>query len=1406
MLYACSTNVISLNPDTNQQKFFFGHTATVTVMALSPDDLILATCQEGKDPVIRLWEVASGECVAMLAGHGSDLVCIDFDRLGQRLIAVGKEDKGAGKNFFNLLVMWDISAVLRGGRAHKVVEQSFEPSLFKVRFTPFEEARLVSCGHGNINLWRIKRVRERFELRRMMLQLGTHGTQTFLDLAFEGSLGSADLLSRKIYASTASGLVYQINYTNQTVDQIYRLHDAAINALVVTDGFCVTGSADRFLRVWPLDFSDYFLEAEHAAPVSSLSVSADCLRVAIGTANGTVGVMDVPSHGYRTVVRSHESIVLALAMDPHNREFTTTAADGTIRTWDLDSYDQLYEFLAPGEFARSVVYHPRLYVIACGFENGSTRVFDIGSTTQLQEYRQHQGMVVSLVYTPDGSKLFSAGADGLICVYDAVRNYQPVKTVVSAHAGDNMFLSVSANGRLLASLGVGGASALLFNTENMDKVMEVGANGRTLKLLQFAPLSNELFAITHDCRLHRYDLDTGELANESTGLHLDSINTMDWSENGKFLLTGGHDGLLKMWAVGHNGPHLKRCQSFIGHPSTITRALFSPDKKQAVSVGAGFGIMVWDLMVDTNEDVSEFVDRLIDARVAEQQRQEHHSERSETPPPQLPVPSASQQVSSLLESFRDRMAAPEWDSESDIGRDLLDKAFGGAEPSPLVRVRERAAALDLSMTPTHAGAAIGISLDSSAGGVYHSVASTTTGERASDRARPGARREAPAERLPAKHYMFRRGTCPRAERKYVASEDEAGLRMARITGCATEAHDALVWHPSTGYFAAAVGSTVVVEDLETREQKLLLAHEVDVSTLALDDAGALLASASGCADGPQGSDAWAPVFVWDCARGTIFRRLDYHQRGVQALAWSPCSKYLLSVGNVHDGKLVVWDVAASAVVVATELAAPVHAASFCGGPSEFVTAGHQKVTFWLKTDDGKLHMQDMSAPNEEVGAHYTCLDMSAGCTALFVGSDSGGVSQWEVNAERNACTSVWQTMQGELSIIKCLGDKLVTCGEFPHIRIWGANLAGGTVEGSGQWAVVRDIMLDGPVHSLSMDAGGAEGVAATTTGGVFHLGSPGVPPAKLGGGHAAEITGMVCSDSGELLASCSADGTVVLWAVDGMQHIKQWRAVEGGAGCCCVAFAPSGRLLAAGYADGVVRQMDVSGREGPGTSKDAILTHAHGLGAAGHAITALEYTGGSEHIFCGTEDGAVKVITVATGDVRDASAVAADGCSVCSLQCAPDQSDVWLTTFSDGSLVVFRFDMTSGQAHPLARHAFQHQGPLLAAFSATQPSTIVCCGAAVGRGMHFFSLTERVVSRAPAEMDQVATSLAVSPGGYLVTLGTAERLVKVVDFEEGTFQDFTGHSDGVGALAFAPSGTQLFTSANTEIIAWDVCV
>jgi WD repeat-containing protein 90 len=1257
IIYSCSTNVICMNPDSNQQRFFLGHTEKVVVMALGPNDSMLATCQEGKKPTIRLWDVATGECVAMLNAHGSDVHCIDFNRQGTCIVAVGKEDKGAAKNFINLVVIWDISQVTKGGKAVKIVEQQFEPSLIKILYTPFEEGHLVSCGADNIHLWRIKKVRDKYELRRIVLPLGPHGNQTFLDLAFEGSLGSVDIMARKVYACTASGLVYQINYTNRVVDQIYRLHDGSINALVVTDGFCVTGSSDRFLRVWPLDFSDYFLEAEHAAHVNALSVSGDCLRIAIGTNNGTVGVMDVATHGYRTVVRSHESIVLALAMDPHNREFTTTASDGTIRIWDLDSYDQLYEFLAPGECAKCVVYHPHSYVMACGFENGAVRVFDIGTTSQLHEYRQHQARVVSLAFSQDGAKLFSAGEDGLICVYDALRNYQPIKTVVSAHAGDKIDLSLAPSGKLLASIGIASGSIVILNADTMDKVLEIPAQGRSLKLVQFAPIQNEVYAITQDCRLHRYCLNTGELAYESSPLHLDVINAMSISDNGRFLLTGGNEGLLKLWLLGKNGPHEKRCQSFIGHPSTITAAMFSPDKRQVVSVGSGYGILVWDVHVDASEDISEYVDRLIDERThAEQQRVEEQAEGAETPPPRLPIPATSQAVSEMIDAFRQRLRADDLESEEMFeGLDPAAAHALGREPSPLVRVRERAMGLDLSLTPTQASQTDLI--DAPSRQADRNVAPLN--------AQPLNALATHQEALPLKHYVFRRVPARRAERKYVASEDEAGLRAVRMVGSNTQSHDALVWHAASGYFATAIASTIVVEDLLTREQTLLSGHEDEISTLSLNPDGTLLASASGFADE---TDPAARIFVWDTEKGTMFRRLDFHHRGVQAMAWSMDGKYLLSIGTCQDGKLAIWDVTNNKVIAATDVLYAIHDARFTANSNEFVTVGHMNITFWLWAPDGKLHMQEKSAPNEQPNVHYTCLDIAQDGKNLFVGSSFGAISQWEVSADRNVCTGTWQTSQGELSIIRCRGDRIITCGNTPHVRVWEFSANGGVAD-AGKWQVVRELNLDGPAHSLSIDADGLEGVAATRRGSIWHLGGGSAPAVRIGGGNASPVVHLAYSDSGHLIASCTVDGAVNVWAVRGMQHLRSFES--SGAGCNCIAFAPStgassSRTISAGYADGVIRQLDLS--SAIGANSEAILIHDS-------PIRVLQYAQASDYLLCGSADGTLSSVCLPRRHVRKVSAVVPSGAAVCSLCWNADASNTWLASSADGCLDVFSIDV-----------------------------------------------------------------------------------------------------------------------------------
>lgn len=60
----------------------------------------------------------------------------------------------------------------------------------------------------------------------------------------------------------------------------------------MNEAFCVTGSDDQFLRVWPLDFSEFFMEAKHEGSVMNVQISPDGLKVVCGTRNGSIGVLD----------------------------------------------------------------------------------------------------------------------------------------------------------------------------------------------------------------------------------------------------------------------------------------------------------------------------------------------------------------------------------------------------------------------------------------------------------------------------------------------------------------------------------------------------------------------------------------------------------------------------------------------------------------------------------------------------------------------------------------------------------------------------------------------------------------------------------------------------------------------------------------------------------------------------------------------------------------------------------------------------------------------------------------------------------------------------------------------------------------------------------------------------------
>lgn len=56
--------------------------------------------------------------------------------------------------------------------------------------------------------------------------------------------------------------------------------------------------------------------SQHEDGVTSCSVSPDGIKIAVGTLNGSVGALDVSTHCYHSLLRSHHKDILAVAVRP----------------------------------------------------------------------------------------------------------------------------------------------------------------------------------------------------------------------------------------------------------------------------------------------------------------------------------------------------------------------------------------------------------------------------------------------------------------------------------------------------------------------------------------------------------------------------------------------------------------------------------------------------------------------------------------------------------------------------------------------------------------------------------------------------------------------------------------------------------------------------------------------------------------------------------------------------------------------------------------------------------------------------------------------------------------------------------------------------------------------------------
>ncbi|XP_026206822.1 WD repeat-containing protein 90 isoform X2 [Anabas testudineus] len=1414
VVYPCHAIIVSMKISSNQQRFFIGHTEKVSALAFNGNSTMLASAQTGNHSVVRVWNYHGGNCLAMFRIHAHSLSCLSLSHSGSILCGVGKDSHNK-----TMVVVWNTLNVGKGGEVTILAKAHTDVDIHTMKVAFFDDTRMVSCGRDNIRLWRVRNG----TLRSCPVNLGEYHSLDFTDVVFGENSSNQHDDDQTLFVSSRSGHIFEIDYSRVVIRNVRRLLPAqqqhaerrekwtfnsgpgiAINSISVTSSFCATGSEDGFLRLWPLDFSAVFLEAEHEGPVTLVSASSDSLQVLASTSTGNLGFLDVSSRGYNTLMRSHTDTVLGFSVDGIRRHLTTASSDGTVRIWNMDSLHQLYDFVSE-DSPCSVAFHPCEQIFSCGFSSGIVRVFDISSAKLLAEHTQHRGEVVGLAFSPNGEFMYSADSLGSLALYDSSEEDHNVIRVVCNVAAQGTerapdALTVSSDSRCLAFVGPSEYIVTVADARSLDELLHVDVSildvesprlDSALKVC-FSPASTEhLLVATSANKILWVSSKTGRLLREVSKVHRHQCSSLAVSEDSRFLLTAGHN-TVKVWD--YNMKLDINSQMFIGHSQPISQVNFTPDQLGMVSVGDA--IFIWDFLAHPVDSLTDNCSPLRVSYISSPKSVQPETEVSgvqfshgmprqtapipSSPPPRLDVSSFDQVSQAAFGSSSICENSP------NIPR-VPVKSTGShpfSEPRPAVSFLKVTEFVNTSPLNTS-----------------HMDIVQLKGK---NLVRPDC----------YKHFIPRFKTSTVDQAAVDPHVGEEGIKVKAVIGYNGNGRGNMVWRPDQGLLAYSCGCVVVVEYLHTGCQRHLHGHSEEISCLAVTNDAQTVASAAG-----SSNEQKSLICIWDVQKGTCRNAISYHRGAVQSLAFSRDDCFFLSVGDFSDPEVALWNSKTFQLLSSVRVSGPVHDAAFSPSTaSQLACVGSQGVYFCLMHTRGvdvDLKVQKVKAPAQvgDVVLTALCYHMNS---LLFTATNKGHVCVWDTNTQ--CCFMTWDADEGEIGVLLCRGNRLLTGSNTRWLRLWEVEAIQGmkpqekvcSMENSGTTVLLeQEMMLDGTSVSAAFDNTMDMGIIGTTAGTLWYINWSDNSSIRLVSGHKTKVNDVVFSPDESHFVTCSEDGSVRVWSVSSNELVVQFQVLNQACGCVC--WSPSSTTdsayVAAGYSDGTLRIFRLA------SSEMEMKLHPHRV-----TVTAIQYSANGHVILSAGKNGLVAVSSPVNGAtirvIRDHK-----GAPVTTIQCVNEQcksyglegNEMWLAASADRRVSVWAADWLKDKCDLLDWLTFPAPAyigddsppPSLAAFCPTDPGLVIYTGYGVEKELSYYSLAKKQIIKKIA-LPHWVTCFSLSPKSQLLAVGSKERVLKLVEPSSGMFQDFLQHSDSLQTCHFSPSGTRLFTVAYNEILLWEV--
>jgi dipeptidyl aminopeptidase/acylaminoacyl peptidase len=162
----------------------------------------------------------------------------------------------------------------------------------------------------------------------------------------------------------------------------------------------------------------------HRGAVTSVAVSPDGKQLATGSADNSVQVWDMPTGRALMRLQGHNKGVECVAFSPDGKALASGGQDKVVRLWDVSTGKELRQFEAK-DAVRCIAFSPDNKLLAVAAGDKPVRLSDVATGKETRQFGGIQGKVNAIAFSPDATRVLTAGQDGTAIVWDLKHDEKP---------------------------------------------------------------------------------------------------------------------------------------------------------------------------------------------------------------------------------------------------------------------------------------------------------------------------------------------------------------------------------------------------------------------------------------------------------------------------------------------------------------------------------------------------------------------------------------------------------------------------------------------------------------------------------------------------------------------------------------------------------------------------------------------------------------------------------------------------------------------------------------------------------------------------------------------------------------------------------------------------------------------